>query len=705
MKSIISRVALLGLLCISACAPKTSVVWTEGETDPQTGKAVHTITIQNPPKDADWNIWCSSLRIRPTILEESNGSLQHISGSLHRIWATGEYTDQIVVKYAASPLARQSWAPEAFTLEVNGEKPVALKTEYVFQPVENVPDFPYTKQECKVEDMIPALKSVTPAEGTTGLKSLSYDEILAKYLKNDAVEGQVPGWYRITLDGDVSIEAADKDGAFWAAVSLSNICRSAAGAPVQNMVIEDWPDMPYRGLMLDVARNFTSKDNVLKLIDVMAHYKLNVLHLHLADDEGWRLELPGIPQLTEFSAFHSLPVLNEDGSITETEHLQPSYSGAFNPKDLNNTGNGFYTKSDFIEILKYAAANHIRVIAEMDCPGHGRAALKGMDYYCDVTGDESYRLTEPADESKYYSVQYYDDNAFNVALPGTYKFIEKFFDTLVEYYAEAGVELTDVHIGGDEVPGGAWMGSPACKALMEQNGWTSSHQLKAYFIDRVMDIAEARGVKIDGWQEVVQNLGDETFARIKKNLGFTNCWSSWAARGTDQLPYKFANQGINVVLSNMTNAYADFAYNYSKLERGHSWGGLVDERRSYSLLPYNIYNSVRWDDRGKIADISPAVTTEGKEQLNADAKCHIIGVQAQLWTETIRSFDHVTYYFFPKMLGLFERGWNASPAWESTTVSDDPAFTGAFDLFYSIVTSKEMPYYDKVGIAYRHRNE
>ena len=132
----------------------------------------------------------------------------------------------------------------------------------------------------------------------------------------------------------------------------------------------------------------------------------------------------------------------------------------------------------------------------------------------------------------------------------------------------------------------------------------------------------------------------------------------------------------------------DFAYTPDKKERGHSWGGFVDERRSFSLLPYDIYRSVRWDDDARMNDISHM--PDGKEELVS--KENIIGVQGQLWSETIRCFDHVTYYFFPKSVGLFERGWNASPAWQGTTASDDPLFVSDSGTFLCILLYLSRPF-------------
>ena len=475
--------------------------------------------------------------------------------------------------------------------------------------------------------------------------------------------------------------------------------RNAAGKPVPNGVVTDWPDLQYRGVMLDVSRNFTKKDDLIRLIDILAHYKVSRLHLHFGDDEGWRIEMDGLPELTSYGAFRGIPELQEDGSIKEPDALQPTYCGSLDRNDSASPANGYYSHADFVEILRYAWERRIRVIPEFDTPGHSRAAVKSMEIRAERTGDTTYLLTEPEDTSEYESVQDYTDNVMNVALPSTYAFLGKVFDDIVAMYAEAGAPLDAIHVGGDEVPDGAWTGSPACKALMESAGRTDIGWLMDYYINRVLDLAEERGLKIAGWQDVCQLAEPATLERLKKDLAFTNFWT--VSHGRDELAYQFADDGLNVVMSNAPNCYLDFAYNHDKTERGHNWGGFVDERRTFSLLPYDVYRSVRWDDYGKIADISAA--DEGKTPLLPEARSRIVGVSGQLWAETLRSFDHVTYYIFPKALGLFERGWNASPAWEDTTVSDDPAFVDDFNRFFSIVTDHEYPYYESLGISY-HRN-
>lgn len=678
-------------LLLTSCADPCSVIWTEGELNPETGKAVHTMEIQNPPAGTDWMIWFSQFRAPMTMEEDSQGTIEHVSGTLYIIRPTADTKgESLILKYSSRVLAAQCRAPEAFYIKVGNAEPKEIRFSHNFLPAEDVRSFEYSHVETAVEDMIPQLKNVQHLEGTA---------VINPDAEPVMVEGQKPGWYRITVSDETKIEASDSDGAYYAANTIARLIENAGGCEVPAMVIEDWPDLQHRGVMLDVSRNFTRKEGVLKLIDLLDRYKVNVLHLHFGDDEGWRIEIDGLPELTSYGAFRALPSLNVDGTISEPDALQITYSASRGKDDAEAAGNGYYSHSDFVEILRYAKAHHIDVIPEFDTPGHSRAAIKSMEKRAELTGDISCMLSEPEDTSYYCSVQDYYDNAINVALPSTYTFTEKVFDAIINMYKEADARLLAIHVGGDEVPEGAWTGSPACQRLMDENGWTGVAELKDYYVRRILEIAKAKGVKIAGWQDLCMNLSPETFELMKENLYGTNFWT--VSHGQQELGYKLANSGLDVVVGSAPNAYLDFAYNYDKKERGHNWGGYLDERRSFSLLPFDIYRSVRWDDHGQMADISNA--DEGKTSLAPEAKPRIIGIQGQLWSETIRSFDHVTYYIFPKALGLFERGWNAEPSWMSTRVSDDPAFTDAFNKFYSIIVDHEMPYYDQIGISY-HKN-
>lgn len=679
--------AMALVFVVASCCNKPSIVWTEGEKDAETGRATHVITVVNAPRGTDWTLWLTSNHIDSREVEGTEGVIELHHGCWYKMTPLAREGKNLVVKYADRPLQRHCWAPEGFVLEHDG-KAVALDAEYVFLPSERIQDFAYNQVETHVWDMIPSLKNVAVSEGTTRLETVPAAQI---------VPADKAGWYRITLDGTCKVEAADEDGAWYAKVTLDNLKRNAGGNEIPNMVIEDWPDMGYRGFMLDISRNFTTRDNILRFIDLLAHYKVNIFHLHFGDDEGWRVEIEKFPELTAYGAHHAFPHRNEAGEYVEEEYLMPSYNGSIDPDDMSSSANGYLTKEDYIEILKYAWERRIKVIPEFDTPGHSRAAIKAMDAYSERVGSDEFRLSDPEDRSEYCSVQYYKDNALNVAMPSTYRFIEVVFDELIAYHKEAGVPLPAIHVGGDEVAKGAWTASPACLKIMEERGWDNVELMKSYYIEKVLDIAEARGVKIAGWQEVVMDLEDHVYERLKKNLYSVNFWHT--GHGQEEYPYQYANDGVPTVLSNMTNTYVDFAYTPDKTERGLSWGGFVDERRSFSLLPYDIYRSVRWDDHGRIRDIS--TLPDGKTPLKA--RENVIGVQAQLWTETVRCFDHVTSYVFPKVCGVFERAWNASPSWEGTTQSDDPAFLQELDRYYSTVVSHEIPYYDEMQIAYRQR--
>lgn len=690
MKSILLRaVCVLSVwACLSGCAGKVSVVWTEGETDPETGLAVHVLKVINAPEGTDWALWLTSNHIYVgDDVEGTEGTISLHHGCWYRMAPKDHDGSDLEVRYTDRPLQRHCWAPEGFVLEHEG-KTVALDAEYVFLPSERIPDFAYNQVETAVWDMVPSLKNVSVSEGTTDVETVPEAQI---------VPSDKAGWYRITLDGACKVEASDADGAQYAKVTLENLRRNAGGNVLPNMVIEDWPDMGYRGFMLDISRNFTTKDNILRFIELLAHYKVNIFHLHFGDDEGWRVEIEMFPELTTYGAHHEFPHRNEAGEYVETDCLMPSYNGSIDPDDMSSSANGYLSKEDYIEILKYAWERRIKVIPEFDTPGHSRAAIKAMDAYSARVGNDEFRLSDPEDRSEYSSVQYYRDNALNVAVPSTYRFIEVVFDALIAYHAEAGAPLPAIHVGGDEVAKGAWTASPACLKIMEERGWDNIELMKSYYIENVLDIAEARGVKISGWQELVMDLEDHVYERLKKNLYSINFWHT--GHGQEEYPYHYANDGVPTVFSNMTNTYVDFAYTPDKTERGLSWGGFVDERRSFSLLPYDIYRSVRWDDKGRMRDI--ASLSDGKTPLKA--RENVIGVQAQLWTETVRCFDHVTSYVFPKVCGVFERAWNASPSWEGTTQADDPAFLQDLDRYYSTVVSHETPYYEEMQITYRQR--
>src|SRR3989442_5060604 len=198
--------------------------------------------------------------------------------------------------------------------------------------------------------------------------------------------------------------------------------------------------------MLDIARNFHPKPVVLRTLDLLARYKLNVFHLHLTDDAGGRIELPSLAALTAVGARRAR-------TLDSGTHLPPAFGSG--PDIDRPWGSGFYSRADYVEILRYAAARHIEVIPELEMPGHARAAIRAMQ------ANPQYRLNDPDDRSVYTSAQGYHDNVMNPVLESTYRFIERVVGDLVTLHREAGGPLRHIHMGCDEVPASGWQGSPA----------------------------------------------------------------------------------------------------------------------------------------------------------------------------------------------------------------------------------------------------
>jgi hexosaminidase len=520
----------------------------------------------------------------------------------------------VTLKYYGRPLPRHSWAPEGFILQQKGKPDLLMEASYHFLELPKTADSLdgfVCQYEAQPGDIIPQVKRVQ-----YGSEPM------------EVSENHPAGWYRITVgaDSEPKIEADDEDGAFYAQVTLDKLPR-----PLPPVTIEDWPDLPYRGFMLDVVRDFRTMDEVLQILDLMASWKLNTLHFHLADDESWCLEIKDLPELTEYGAHHALP----DWNLQETSALKPTANGR-----ISNVT--YYTSEEYKQILRYAWERRIRVISEFDTPGHSRASIKAMQAYEQRTGDTSFRLQDPADTSHYWSAQDFTDNVLSVYLPSVYKFYGVVFDEVIRLHQEAGVPLPAIHIGGDEVPDGAWSGR-------------DRHEMKEIFTNGMLDLAEERGIRLAGWEDIARNLEPETQERLKRSLYFLNVWNTNGI------------EGFPVVLSPAAYTYLDLAYGDSPNEIGLSWAGYVDERKTFALQP-------------------------------KDYTGDIIGVEAQLWSSQLRSFNDVTYQMLPKALGVVERAWNANPDWSSNEV-----FANDFDRFYSIVNAKEKPLWNEKGYLYKKR--
>ncbi len=482
--------------------------------------------------------------------------------------------------------------------------------------------------------------------------------------------------YEISVDSaGINIVGVDATGVFYGVQSLRMLlplgayqeARTSIDVPAVTM--SDAPRFPYRGLHLDVSRNFQPKEAVLRLFDRMAFYKLNTFHFHLTDDEGWRLAIDGLPELTEIGG-------RRGHTTTEREHLIPSYGSGPNPDPAVSYGSGWYTRADFIEMLQYAAARHIEVIPEIDVPGHARAAIVAMKerhrrlmVEGRAEAANEYRLHDPEDASAYRSVQGWDDNVINVCQPSTYRFLETVIDDIRAMYDEAGVPLTTVHVGGDEVPSGAWEQSPLCQRFIAESDHVDGvEDLFTHFLKRMSAMLSERGLTTGGWEEVAlteQRDDGETTTVPNEALVDANVrpyvWANIWGSGTEDHAYQLANAGYEVVMAHASNLYLDMAYNKHPEEDGYYWANFVDDAGPFDFVPLDLYKSAKQTQMGQ--PIDPETAFAGATRLTDAGRQNIIGIQGQLWGETLRSVDRLEYMAMPRLISLAERAWAPPPAW------------------------------------------
>lgn len=490
------------------------------------------------------------------------------------------------------------------------------------------------------------------------------------------VNGKSESAYKLEVNefGNVYIHGTDPSGVFYGIQSLiamlplevfTNGNMNNTGLPVVR--IEDAPRFGYRGVHVDVSRNFFPKENILKMIDILAFYKINNLHMHLTDDEGWRLEIKALPELTKVGA--------QRGHTTkDAPALHPAFGSGPHAYAEGKFGSGYYTREDFIEILQYAKKHHITIIPEINMPGHARAAIKAMearyDYFLergDEAAAEEFRLIDPEETSQYLSAQLFTDNVVNVARESAYRFFETVLDEVIEMYEQAGAPLEIIHVGGDEVPRGAWSASPMIDELMEKLDHIDNPQnMHAYFTERTLEIITSRGLKMAGWEEVA--LKDDAEGNHVPNVTFADgnvipyVWNNlW---GAQDLAYRLANRGFPVVLSHVTAFYFDLSYNKDPKEPGLYWGGFVNTRNAWHYNPYDVFKTTTRDNMGRPVDIENEY--RHMERLDPSARHKILGVQAQLWSETIVNPDLLEYYLLPKLVGFAESAWTKERIWETT---------------------------------------
>ncbi len=635
----------------------------------------------------DWAIYWSQFAVGPVQAEVAGLKLERVTGDYWKLQPTGnsELPDggSIGTDWPQQGLMLNDYQlPVGVYLVANGEvqalevevKPIdpsLIPGEYRPTPgsrwEENA--IIQDRSATQVNDIFPTPVRYERGNGTLSLKSITYcapEELGAtaaqfgEWLQSEAgltsFQAGTDCNLRLSIDGSlgqegyslsiseegVDVSGGSPAGVFYglmsvlSAASIDDLSSKNGALTLPYLEVEDEPAFGYRGMHLDVSRNFQKPEVVKKLLRMMAFYKLNKFHFHLTDDEGWRFEVPALPELTAVGA-------RRGHTEDEMTHILPAYGSGPDPDSPDNHGSGFYSSEELIDILQYAQSLNIEVIPEVDLPGHARAAIKAMESRLASSGDATYRLAEPGDTSKYISAQIYSDNVINVCQESTYDFVELVADHLIDLYSEAGVPLNTLHIGCDEVPHGAWAYSPGCQDLIAQGeGRNPSEYLLQYFVSRVSQMLKTKGLRTAGWEEVI---GDPSGA--DQSL-IPYIWHN------EELAYGLANRGYEVVLCNAANLYFDLAYNPDPAEPGLKWAGFVDTKSAFTLSPYHIGQS-----------LNPDAVSVDQSILTTTGKRNILGIQGELWSETVRGGEVLEYYIMPKMFGLVERAWTGDPEWES----------------------------------------
>jgi hexosaminidase len=415
--------------------------------------------------------------------------------------------------------------------------------------------------------------------------------------------------YRLTVTPDkITIRAAQPAGLFYGVQTLLQLfpkeieCkepRKGVRWQAPCVTIMDRPRFSWRGLMLDVSRHFFTKAEVKSFIDEMARYKYNLLHLHLTDDEGWRVEIKSLPRLTERGAWN----VRRTGSFGT---FQPPA-----PDEPRNNG-GFYTQDDIRELVKYAKERFVDILPEIDCPGHSLAAIASYPELSCSPGSENYRVNSgekvmvwPKGGGFYGLV----DNTLCPANEKVYPFLDKVFTELAALFP-----FGYIHVGGDECARNFWEKSDAIKQLMQKEGLKSLDEVQSYFEKRVEKIVESKGKKVIGWDEILEG-----------GLAPNAVVMSWRGiKGGIQA----ARLGHEVVMSPTTFVYLDYMQ-----------GDAIIEPPVYATLRLKTVYSFE-----PVPD-------------SVDARL-VKGGQANLWTEQVYNTRHLQYMIWPRALAVAECLWS-----------------------------------------------
>lgn len=432
--------------------------------------------------------------------------------------------------------------------------------------------------------------------------------VAMRVVEGDAAAELGDEGYRLSVTGDgVSIEAPSAAGVFYAAQTLRALLSAAAyrRAPIDSAVwhapcvtITDRPRFGWRGALLDVARHFLPKQDVLRFIDLIAMHKLNVLHLHLTDDQGWRIEIRRYPRLTEVGAWR------RESPVGDRRHRR--FDG--------RPHGGYYTQDDIREIVAYAAARHVAIVPEIDVPGHAGAAIAAYPRLgnADIPG-----YPEQPQVATQWGIL---ENVLN-AEESTLGFLRDVFDEVVDLFPSRYI-----CVGGDECPTAAWEASARAQARIAELGLPNADAIRHWYVARLAEHLVSHGRTLLGWDEICD--ADPSLPWPLPREAVIASWRGTAGAITA------ARRGHDVVLCPNNQVYLDFRQSDDPGEP-IPIGTVSSLAHVYAFEP-----------------VPPELTT-------AEA-AHVLGAQCNIWTEHMDSARVIDYLAFPRLAAFAETVWGPS---------------------------------------------
>ena len=513
--------------------------------------------------------------------------------------------------------------------------------------------------------------------------------------------------YQLSIsDEGIYIRSGDSAGALYALQSLKQIflISKLENTPLKFIEVNDSPKFSYRGMLLDISRNFYGPEKIKQIIDYLSFFKINHLDFRLTDDEGWRLEIPGLDELVEVGSKRAY-------TKDEFENLIPMYGSG---PDTNSTGSGYLSRSEYIDILKYASERNITIIPQISVPSHMRSAIVSMNAryqkYMEMGNQveaEKYLLIDPDDESEYYSAQGFTDNIMNVCRESSFTFYEKVIDEIFLMYKEAGIEMSKFGVAADELPYGAWQKSPMCDKFMSENSISGDYNaLYELMQKRIYKKISSYGATMTGWDDILLKLTEKNQSETQIKDFFKDddillfVWKNDWGQGRQDMIYKYANLGYKSIMSNSSAFYFDMVDDKDLDNIGLSWSGYANYKDMWTVDVYDVFNDLYGVEKNNISKNY----IDNSVKLDQDKRDNIIGVQSQIWSETIRNEEILDYMFMPNIIVFSQKAWSHDNSWMYISNNDikREKIDQEWNKFANNIGQRVLPIVDNIfgGLSY-----